>query len=108
MKTGETPDHRETWITYEIMIIRKKNSSRKINGIVRGFAGGGVTKSACKKHNQEVLSLSTTRMKKLHKPPTTPKIMFSSFDFEEVVLGYDNPMIIAKMVNTEVKRVFID
>ena len=35
--------------------------------------------------------------------------MFSSSDFKEVVPGHDDPMIIStKMVNAEVKRVFID
>ena len=35
--------------------------------------------------------------------------MFSSSDFEGVIPRHDDPMIIsAKMVNTEVKRVFID
>ena len=35
--------------------------------------------------------------------------MFSSADFEEVVPGHDDRMVIsAKMVNAEVKRVFID
>ena len=64
---------------------------------------------ASEKHLQEVLSLSTAKMKKVHKPSTTPKIMFSSADFEEVVPGHDDRMVIsAKMVNAEVKRVFID
>ena len=35
--------------------------------------------------------------------------MFSSSEFEEVIPGHDNLMVIsAKMVNAEVKRVFID
>ena len=68
-----------------------------------------MTKSARKRHLQEVLSLSVTRMKKLHKLFATPEIVFSSSDFEGVVLRHDDPMIIsAKMVNAEVKRVFID
>ena len=48
-------------------------------------------------------------MKKPHKPHATPKIVFSNSDFEEFVPPHDDPMIIsAKMVNAEVKRVFID
>ena len=70
---------------------------------------GGVTKSALKKHLQEVLSLSMVRMKKPYKPPTIPEIVFSSSDIEEVVPEHDDSMIIsAKMVNAEDKRVFID
>ena len=83
--------------------------TRAINVIARGYAGGGVIKSAHKRHLQEVLSLSATRMKKPHKLSTTPEIVFASSDFQGVVLGHDDPMIIsAKMVNAEVKRVFID
>ena len=48
-------------------------------------------------------------MKKVHKPSSTPEIMFSSFDLEGVVLDNDNAMVISVvMVNAEVKRVFID
>lgn len=82
---------------------------RIINVIVGGFAGGGTTKSACKKHLQEVLSLSMTMMKKACKPPFTPKIVFSSFDLERVVPGHDDPTVIsAMMVNAKVKRVFLN
>ena len=50
-----------------------------------------------------------TRMKKPHKLSATPEIVFLSSDFEGVVPGHDDLMIIlAKMVNVEVKRVFID
>ena len=82
---------------------------RTINVIVRGFAGGGVTKLARKRHLQEVLSLSATRMKKSHNLSATPEIVFSSTNFEGVVPGHDDAMIIStKMVNVEVKRIFID
>ena len=48
-------------------------------------------------------------MKKPYKPSVTPEIVFWSSDFEGVVPGHDDPMIIsAKMVNAEVKRLFID
>ena len=46
-------------------------------------------------------------MKKTHKPSPTPKTVFSSFDFEEVVPGHEDPMVImAKIMNA--KRIFID
>ena len=48
-------------------------------------------------------------MKKVHKPSSTPEIVFSSSDLEGVVLDNDNAMVISVvMVNAEVKRVFID
>ena len=87
----------------------EESITRMINVTAGGFAGGRVTKSACKRHLQEVLSLSATRMKKPHKPHATLEIVFSSFNFKGVVPRHDDPMIIStKMVNAEVKRVFID
>ena len=103
-RSQRNPDHIRDYDDQE-----EESVTRIINVIAGGFAGGGVTKSAYKKHLQEVLSLSATRMKKPHKPSATPEIVFSSSDFEGVVPGHDDPMIIsAKMVNTEVQRVFID
>ena len=68
-----------------------------------------MTKLAHKKHLQEVLSLSSGQMKKVHKVSSTLEIVFSSFNLERAILGHDDPMIIsAAMVNAEVKRVFAD
>ena len=61
---------------------------RTINIIV----GGGTMKSAGKKHLQEVLSLSSEKMKMTHKPSSTPEIVFSSSDLNGIVLGHDDPM----------------
>ena len=48
-------------------------------------------------------------MKKVHKPSSTSEIIFSSSDLEGVISGHDDPMVIlAVMVNAEVKLVFID
>ena len=81
---------------------------RTINVIARGFAGGGMTKSARKKHLQEVLSLPSEKMKKTHKLSSTPKIVFSGTDLEGIMLGHDNPMVIlAMMVNAEVKKSYV-
>ena len=81
--------------------------TRTIN-VIAGFAGGGTTKSAHKKHLQEVLSLASKKMK-IQKPSPIPEITFSSSNLEGVIPGHDDPMIIsAVMVNAEVKRVFVD
>ena len=72
------------------------------------FSRGNTTKSARKKHLQEILSQSTTKMK-AYKPSSTLEIVFANSDLEGVVLGYDDPMVIlARIVNADVKRVFID
>ena len=67
--------------------------TRTINVIAGGFVGGHTAKSVCKKHLQEVLSLSTTKMKKIHKPSSTPEIVFSSSDLEGVVPGHTTPWL---------------
>ena len=66
-----------------------------INIIARGFVGGDTTKSARKKHLQEVLSLFAVKMKKVHEPSPTPNIVFSSFDFKGIVPGHDDPVVIS-------------
>ena len=66
-------------------------------------------KFSCKKHLQEVISLSFEKMKRTQKPSPIPKIIFSSLDLEEVIPGHHDPMIISAMVvNAEVKRVLVD
>lgn len=48
-------------------------------------------------------------MKKAHNTSSTPEIVFSNSDLEGVVPRHDDPMVISsKMVNTVVKRAFID
>ena len=50
-----------------------------------------------------------TKIKRAHKPSPTPGIVFSSSNFEEIVSGHDNHMVIsAKMVYADVKKVFIN
>ena len=82
--------------------------TKTINVIAKGFARGSITKPARKKNLQEVLYLSIEKMKKIHMPLSNPKIFFSSFNFEGIILGHDDPMVIsAVMVNAEIKRVFV-
>ena len=41
--------------------------------------------------------------------PPTPEIVFSSSDLEGVMSGHNDPMVISViMVNTKVKKVFVD
>ena len=48
-------------------------------------------------------------MKKTYMLSSTSEIIFSSSDLKRVILGHDDPMIIlAVIVNTEIKKVFID
>ena len=56
---------------------------RTINVIVGGVTRGGTTKLAYKKHLQEVLSLSTTMMKKACKLSPILEIIFSSSDHSQ-------------------------
>ena len=111
MKDDERRNPRSQKVSDEIQDYENQEDeliTRTINVIAGRFAGGGVTKSAHKEHLQKVLSLSVAKMK-VHKPSTILEFVFSNADFEEVVPGHDDPMVIlAKMVNVEVKRVLID
>ena len=79
-----------------------------INIIFGGFAGGGMTKLARKKHLQEALTLFSEKMK-THKPSSTLEIVFSSSNHERIDPKHDDPMIIsAVIVNAEVERFFVD
>ena len=84
--------------------------TRTVNVIAGGFAGGRTIKLSWKKYLQEVLNVSSGKIKKpsLTLPPTL-EIVFSCSDLEGVIPGHDDPMMIsATMVNTEIKRVFVD
>ena len=76
MKKG-IPDLKESRNWIEIKKIGKEEIiTRTINVTTGGFAGGGTTKLAHRKHLQEVLSLSITKMKKIHKPLSTLEVCF--------------------------------
>ena len=51
-------------------------ATRNINVIARCFARGGATKSARKRYLQEVLSLSSEKMKKMQRLSSTPEMTF--------------------------------
>ena len=77
-----------------------------INVIAGSFSGGGTTNSARKKYLQEVLSLTSEKMKKTQRLFSTPEVIFLSSNLEGIVPRHDDPMVIlATMVNAEVKRV---
>ena len=84
--------------------------TRAVNVIAGGFVRGKMTKSAKKKHLQEVFNVSSGKIKKLMSMlPPTLEIVFSSLDLEGMIPRHNDPMIIfAVMVNVEVKRVFVD
>ena len=67
-----------------------------------------MTKSSWKKHLQEILNVSSGKIKK-PAPTISPasEIVFSCSDLEGVIPRHDDPMVIsATIVNAEVKRVF--
>ena len=76
MKEHERRNPRSQKVSNEIRDYENREDeliTRTINVIAGRFAGGGVTKSARKEHLQKVLSLSAAKMKKVHKPSTTPE-----------------------------------
>ena len=82
---------------------------RTINVISEGFAGRGTTKSVRKKHLKEVLNLSHQASKHKPKGQNFPKVTFWASDLSKIVAKHDDLMVIlAVMMNAEVKIVFID
>ena len=69
-----------------------------------------MTKSSRKKHLQEVLNISSGKIKKPSPTlPSMPEIVFSYSNMEGVIPGHNDPMVISTvMVNGELKRVFVD
>ena len=60
-------------------------------------------------HLQEVLSLSSEKMKKEQRSSLTPEIIFWSSDLEGVIPGHNDPWSSPHvMANVEMKKVFVD
>ncbi|XP_020209660.1 uncharacterized protein LOC109794625, partial [Cajanus cajan] len=77
-----------------------------INTIVRGFAGGGSTSSARKRHHRAVRSVNNVDQPKT---PKMPPITFSDKDFRGIDPVQDDPMIISiEMHNCILKKTLVD
>ncbi|XP_020225277.1 uncharacterized protein LOC109807163 [Cajanus cajan] len=77
-----------------------------INTIAGGFAGGGSTSSARKRHLRAVRSVNSVNQSKT---PKMPPITFSDRDFRGVDPVQDDPMVISvEMHNCIVKKTLVD
>ncbi|XP_020240629.1 uncharacterized protein LOC109819334 [Cajanus cajan] len=77
-----------------------------INTIAGGFAGGGSTSSARKRHLRAVRDVNTVNQQKA---PRMPTITFSDRDFRGVDPIQDDPMVISvEMHNCIVKKTLVD
>jgi hypothetical protein len=84
-----------------------KGAQKVINSIAGGFAGGGHTSSARKRHLWAIFSINPTTEIKVSK--TSPLISFSMDDFNGEDANQDDPMVISvSILNCMIKRVLID
>jgi len=69
--------------------------NHETNYIAGGFAGGGCSNSARKKHLRDIqFAHATTRRR-----PYIPPITFTDDDFTAIDLGQDDPMVITVEIN---------
>ncbi|XP_020201880.1 uncharacterized protein LOC109787735 [Cajanus cajan] len=88
--------------------VREDNSRPRkiINTIAGGFAGGGSTSSARKRHLRAVRSINSVNQSRTSK---MPPITFSDRDFRGVDPVQDDPMVISvEMHNCIVKKTLVD
>ncbi|XP_020203101.1 uncharacterized protein LOC109788714 [Cajanus cajan] len=86
---------------------RNQNQPRRvINTIAGGFAGGGATSSARRRHLRAIRSVNAvTRARSVHMPPIT----FIDKDFQGVDPVQDDPMVILVEINNcIVKKTLVD
>ncbi|XP_020204903.1 uncharacterized protein LOC109790199 [Cajanus cajan] len=86
---------------------RDRNQTRRvINTIAGGFAGGGSTSSARKRHLRAIKSVNVVgREASIHMPPVT----FTDRDFKRVDPMQDDPMVISVEINNcVVKKTLVD
>ncbi|XP_019462944.1 PREDICTED: uncharacterized protein LOC109361867 [Lupinus angustifolius] len=88
---------------------RRPMSPVDINTISGGFVAGGTSKAAQKKYMQEVMHVAARSSQQSQSYRSAPPITFDDRDYEGVVRGHDDPLVItAKLNNKKVSRLFID
>ncbi|XP_014489656.1 uncharacterized protein LOC106752481 [Vigna radiata var. radiata] len=88
---------------------RSRSPNRTVRGVIntisRGFAGGGSTLAARKRHLRSLHSINRSREAKR----TMPAITFSAQDFHALDLDQNDPMVITAMIaRYQVGKVLID
>ncbi|XP_016169459.1 uncharacterized protein LOC107612149 [Arachis ipaensis] len=75
---------------------------RHIHMISGGFAGGGLTKSSCKRHLKEVYQVGG-------EVPDLPTISFTKEDGQGIIPGHDDPVVITMILaNAHLHRTLVD
>ncbi|XP_019432841.1 PREDICTED: uncharacterized protein LOC109339779 [Lupinus angustifolius] len=88
---------------------RRPRSPVDINTISGGFAAGGTSRTAQKKYVREVMHVAARNSQQRQSYRSPPPITFDDRDYEGVVRGHDDPLVItAKLNNKKVSRLFID
>ncbi|XP_020211736.1 uncharacterized protein LOC109796476 [Cajanus cajan] len=80
-----------------------------INTIAGGFAGGGSSNSARKRHLRNINNVNDHHDSGLKPNPPTPPIIFTDDDFDGINLNQDDPMVISvEVANWEVQKTLVD
>ncbi|XP_019432723.1 PREDICTED: uncharacterized protein LOC109339687 [Lupinus angustifolius] len=88
---------------------RRPRSPVDINTISGGFAAGGTSRTDQKRYVGEVMHVAARGSQQRQHYRSTPPITFDDRDYEGVVRGHDDPLVItAKLNNKKVSRLFID
>ncbi|XP_017428565.1 uncharacterized protein LOC108336606 [Vigna angularis] len=86
-------------------LVRERLVRGRINTISGGFAGGGASSSACKRH---LRSLKTVHMVD-RQSRSTPNITFTDADFHAPDPDHDDPMVITtEIARYDISKVLID
>ncbi|XP_019429694.1 PREDICTED: uncharacterized protein LOC109337226 [Lupinus angustifolius] len=88
---------------------RRPRSPVDINTISGGFAAGGTSRAAQKKYVREVMHVAARSSQQRQSYRSATHITFDDRDYEGVVRGHDDPLVItAKLNNKKVSRLFVD
>ncbi|XP_019442290.1 PREDICTED: uncharacterized protein LOC109347006 [Lupinus angustifolius] len=88
---------------------RRPRSPVDINTISGGFAAGGTSRAAQKKYVREVMHVAARSSQQRQSYRSVPPITFDDHDYEGVIRGHDDPLVITAMLNNKkVSRLFID
>ncbi|CAL0328659.1 unnamed protein product [Lupinus luteus] len=107
------PAHQRRPVARDYLDRRRQDNQRQrspvdINTISGGFAAWGTSRSAQKRYVREVMHVSARSSHHEHHN-TSPPITFDDRDYEGVVRGHDDPLVItAKLNNKKVSRLFVD
>ncbi|CAL0299535.1 unnamed protein product [Lupinus luteus] len=80
---------------------RRPRSLVDINTISGGFTTGGISRATHKRYVREVMHVAIRDSQQRQNYSTTPPITFDDRDYEGVVRGHDDPLVITAKLNNK-------